>query len=225
MNKREDVLMNTLKKLAVVVLSICLLVPGIAFTSQAADGQIWFSDPQTSVGDNVEVDIEIRGNGEPIGDTDIVLQYDESALELINSDADMQYEGNGQLHYTGKGTGTETQLETTLVFRALQAGSTKITVKSSSGYLYSDEGLYFQEGNSTVSIEAAADGTTSIPAGQGTTTLAGSDTVTVGSETYTLAEDFMPISIPQGFSETMLTYNGAERKFVVNDSAEPFANI
>lgn len=209
--------MNTLKRLAAVMLSVCLLVPCIVFTSHAADGQIWFSDPQTSVGENVEVDIEIRGNGEPIGDTDIVLKYDESALELISSDADMQYEGNGTLHYTGKGTGSETQLDTTLVFRALQAGSTQITVESSSGYLYSDEGLYFQEGNSTVSIQAAADGTTSIPAGQGNAETGG-ETVTVGSQTYTLSEDFLPVSIPQGFNETMLTYNGAERKFVANES-------
>lgn len=210
--------MKTLKRLAAMMLSVCLLVPVIAFTSHAADGQIWFSDPTTSVGENVEVDIEIRGNGQPIGDTDIVLKYDETALELVDGGADMQKEGTGTLHYTGKGTGTEIQLSTKLVFRALQAGSAKITVESSSGYLFSDEGLYFQEGNSTVTINPAADGTTSVPASQTTPVSGDGGPVTVGSQSYTFAEDFMPISIPEGFAETMLTYNGAERKFVANAS-------
>ncbi len=208
--------MNTLKRLAIVCLSVCFIVPCVVFTSHAADGTIWFSDPSTSVGENVEVDLVVKGNGEAIGDTDIVLNYDPAYLEFISGGIDIRNEGNGKLHYTGKGTGSEAELSTTLVFRALQTGSPQVTVESSSGYLFSDEGLYFQEGNSTISIRAAADGTTSVPGGQ--SAMLTGETVTIGDVTYTLAEDFIPVTIPQGFFETMVTYNGADRRFVANEN-------
>ncbi len=208
--------MNTLKKLATACLSVCFIVFCVVLTSHAADGTIWFSDPQTRVGENVEIDFKVKGNGEAIGDTDIVLNYDPTMLEFISGGSDIMNEGNGKLHFTGKGTGEEAELTATLVFRALQTGSPQVTVESSSGYLFSDEGLYFQEGFSTVSVSAAADGTTSVPGGQ-SATLPG-ETVTVGETTYSLAEDFIPVTIPQGFTETMVTYNGAERRFVANEN-------
>lgn len=208
--------MNTLKKLATTCLSVCFIISCAVFTSHAADGTIWFSDPQTRVGENVEIDFKVKGNGEAIGDTDIVLNYDPTMLEFISGGSDITNEGNGKLHFTGKGTGEEAELTATLVFRALQTGSPQVTVESSSGYLFSDEGLYFQEGFSTVSVSAAADGTTSVPGGQ--SAMLPGETVTVGDTTYSLAEDFIPVTIPQGFSETMVTYNGAERRFVANEN-------
>lgn len=208
--------MKTIKKLAVLLLSLCLAVPAFTVAVSAAQGTLMFSDPSTKVGETVEVDLVVRTRGVPIGDAEVVMKYDAEAIEFLGGEG-VEEEGSGSLTYSGGGTGTETELRTTMRFKALHIGDTKITVERSKAYLYSDETLSLTEGSSVISIQVADDGTTSVeptPDENRPTDIA----VSVSGTQYRFSDGFSPADIPGGFKETSLPYEGADHKFVVSDS-------
>ena len=67
-------------------------------------------------------------------------------------------------------------------------------------------------------INAADDGSTSIEASSTAGTAAATDVkVTVDGVEYSFSEAFTSTDIPEGYTETTLTFNGAERKFVTSE--------
>ena len=209
--------MKVLKKFAGMILAICLMVPMIGTIAFAAEGVLMFSDPSAKVGDNVNVDLVVRSNsGETVGNVQVNMTYDPAALEFVSGEG-FTADGSGALTFTGTGDGAE--LRETMTFRALTTGEAKITVNSSTASLASNETLELSQGSSTVTIAAADDGTTSVePTG---TTAAGETTdivVTVNGTDYNFSEAFTNNDIPEGYSETTLTFNGADRKFVANEA-------
>ena len=209
--------MKVLKKFAGMILAICLMVPMIGTIAFAAEGVLMFSDPSTKVGDNVNIDLVVRSNsGETVGNVQVNMTYDPAALEFVSGEG-FTADGSGALTFTGTGDGAE--LRETMTFRALTTGEAKITVNSSTASLASNETLELSQGSSTVTIAAADDGTTSVePTG---TTAAGETTdivVTVNGTDYNFSEAFTNNDIPEGYSETTLTFNGADRKFVANEA-------
>ena len=210
--------MKAMKKLASVILAVCLVFPVMPVVVNAAEGELMFSDPETKVGENVSVDLVINAAGAPIGDADVTMSYDTSALEFV-SGSGVQADGAGKLTYFGSGTGSETELRTTMEFRALKAGDAQITVDSYTAYLYSDETLNLTEGSSAISIAAADDGSTSVEASSPSGTAAATDIkVTVDGTEYSFSEAFTSADIPDGYSEVKLMFNGEERKFVENEA-------
>lgn len=211
--------MKALKKLAGLILAVCLMVPMLGTVVFAADGVLMFSDPSTKVGENVGVDFVVQSSGGTVGSVNVTMSYDASVLEFVSGDG-FSADGSGTLTYTGTGSGSE--LRTTVTFRALQATDTTITVSSSTASLSSGETLNLELGSSAISIAAADDGTTSVePTTTAQTTDTGSDTgitVTVNGTDYRFSEAFTTTDIPEGYSETTMTFNGGERKFVVNDA-------
>lgn len=209
--------MKVLKKFAGMILAICLMVPMIGTIAFAAEGVLMFSDPSAKVGDNVNIDLVVRSNsGETVGNVQVNMTYDPAALEFVSGEG-FTADGSGALTFTGTGDGAE--LRETMTFRALTTGEAKITVNSSTASLASNETLELSQGSSTVTIAAADDGTTSVePTG---TTAAGETTdivVTVNGTDYNFSEAFTNNDIPEGYSETTLTFNGADRKFVANEA-------
>lgn len=211
--------MKALKKFAGLVLALCLMVPMFGTAVFAADGVLMFSDPSTKVGENVGVDLVVQSGGGTVGSVNVTMSYDASVLEFVSGDG-FSADGSGTLTYTGTGSGSE--LRTTVTFRALQATDTTLSVSSSSATLSSGETLNLEQGSSAISIAAADDGTTSVaPTTTAESSGAGSDTgvtVTVNGTDYHFSEAFTTTDIPEGYSETTMTFNGAERKFVVNEA-------
>ena len=209
--------MKVLKKFAGLILAVCLMVPMIGTVAFAAEGVLMFSDPSAKVGDNVDIDLVVQSSsGETVGDVEVNMTYDPTALEFVSGDG-FTADGSGALTYTGTGDGAE--LRKTMTFRALKTGEAKINVNSTTASLASDETLELREGSSTVTIAVADDGTTSVePSG---TSAAGETTdivVTVNGMDYNFSEAFTTNDIPDGYSETTMTFNGEERKFVANEA-------
>lgn len=211
--------MKALKKFAGLVLALCLMAPMFGTAVFAADGVLMFSDPSTKVGENVGVDLVVQSGGGTVGSVNVTMSYDASVLEFVSGDG-FSADGSGTLTYTGTGSGSE--LRTTVTFRALQATDTTLSVSSSSATLSSGETLNLEQGSSAISIAAADDGTTSVaPTTTAESSGAGSDTgvtVTVNGTEYHFSEAFTTTDIPEGYSETTMTFNGEERKFVVNEA-------
>lgn len=209
--------MKVLKKFAGMILAICLMVPMIGTVAFAAEGVLMFSDPSAKVGDNVDIDLVVQSNsGETVGDVEVNMTYDPTALEFVSGEG-FTADGSGALTFTGTGDGAE--LRETMTFRALKTGEAAISVTGTTASLASDETLELREGSSTVTIEAADDGTTSV---EPTATAAAGETtdivVTVNGTDYNFSEAFTANDIPEGYSETTLTFNGEERKFVSNEA-------
>ena len=118
------------------------------------------------------------------------MSYDATSLEFV-SGTGVQADGSGKLTFSGSGTGSETELRTTIEFRALKAGDTTINVDEYTAYLYSDESLNLSQGSSAVKINAADDGSTSIEASSTAGTAAATDVkVTVDGVEYSFSEAF-----------------------------------
>lgn len=214
--KKEEERMKVMKKIATFILSVCLIVPCFGMLTYAADGQIVFSDPSTKVGETVEVTGVVRA-GAAIGDADLNLTYDTEYLKFKSGD-NVTESGSGQLVYSGKGTGSETELRFNMQFDVLKEGTAKIEVSSYKAWLYSDETLNCTEGSSAVTI-AAGDGTTPTDTTEGSTT---DVKVTVNGTEYTLSESFSEAEIPLGFAEATMEYEGAQRKVVKQQTADVY---
>ena len=217
-NTKEVNYMKALKKIAGLVIALCLMVPIFGTAVFAADSVLMFSDPSTKVGENVGVDLVVQSGGDTVGSVSVTMSYDASVLEFVSGDG-FTADGSGTLTYTGTGSGSE--LRTTVTFRALQATDTTLSVSSSSATLASGETLNLEQGSSAISISPADDGTTSVEPTASETPDAGSDTgitVTVNGKDYHFSEAFTSTDMPEGFTETAMTFNGEERKFAVNDA-------
>ena len=152
--------MKVFKKLAGLVLAVCLAVPVFGTVAFAADGVLMYSDPSTKVGENVSIDLVVQSNsGETVGNVQVNMNYDPTALEFVSGEG-FTADGSGALTYSGTGSGAE--LRVPMTFRALKAGEAKVNVDSTSATLADGETLELRQGSSTVTIEAADDGTTQV---------------------------------------------------------------
>ena len=66
--------MKMMKKAAAMILSVCLTVPMFGTIVSAAQGQLMFSDPETKVGETVDVSLVVKTGGDAIGDADITMR-------------------------------------------------------------------------------------------------------------------------------------------------------
>src|SRR5699024_4123614 len=119
------------------------------------------------------------------------MSYDTAAIEFVSGDG-FEADGSGTLTYTG--TGSSSELRSTVQFRALTAGETKITVSDSSATVASGDTLNLTEGSSTITINAADDGATSVEpstaSGTETAETATDIVVTVNGVDYNFSEAF-----------------------------------
>ena len=117
-----------MKKLQYIMLTFlfcCLL----AFSSLAASGQISFSDPKVTAGEEVNVTMKIKSGDSSLSSAELELSYDSSLLEF-ESGTDASG-GEGSIHVSGAGSGAGSgTLEYNFRFRTLGSGETTINVVS-----------------------------------------------------------------------------------------------
>ena len=98
--------MKVFKKLAALVLAVCLMIPMFPTLVSAADGVLMFSDPSTKVGEDVSIDLVVQSSSGTVGDVNVSMNYDTTALEFLSGDG-FSADGAGGLTYTGTGSGSE----------------------------------------------------------------------------------------------------------------------
>ena len=118
-----------MKLIRTVFLSIMLCTLS-AFTAFCAQGSISFSDPQVTVGDEVNVSMKISADeGTALDNANVVLLYPSGNLEFISgTDADG---GAGAIRVHGASNGKGTALlEYNLKFKTSNAGTFNISIDS-----------------------------------------------------------------------------------------------
>ena len=152
MNKKEGKNMNVAKKISSVLLALCLMVPCFSMVAYAADGKISFSDPETKVGEVVEVKCAVRSTSGSLGDVEVNLSYDSDALSFKSGDG-AESDEDGSVTCIGNGGSSEQIFM--LSFEALKEGSTQITVSGATVSSGDGSELNLDEGNSTIKIARA----------------------------------------------------------------------
>lgn len=220
MKRKEGKSMRIARKISSILLTLCLVVPYFSMVVNAADGRISFTDPETKVGDIVEVKCAVRSTGGALGDVEVQLSYDSESLSFDSGDG-AESDEDGSVTCTGNGGSAEQIFM--LKFQALKEGNTQITVSDAT--IASSEGneLTLEEGNSTIKI---AEGDPSKieekeeeeDAGSDETSQASADDIQVdvdGTE-YILTDKFPEGDIPEGYERTTVTLDGQERQMVAN---------
>ena len=202
--------MNKVKnKLSLAFICVCMIIFSQAFVCFAADGTLQFSDPSGKVGEEITVTVKMDAGGAAIGDGDVTVSYDSSKLEFVRGTNASG--GAGTVTLSASGTGTETELNYDMVFKALAEGTSTIEVTSSTAYLFSDETLNLQNGAATVTV-GAGDGTAAAAA-----PAAGDGGIDISGTSYSIYNDFTDALIPDGFSKTVVSCNGADYNGVQQD--------
>lgn len=153
-------MITKIKKLAAGLLLLALMtaaLPGQLLVSFAATGKITFSDPSVTVGNQVSVSMKITStSGEGLGASDVMLEYDSSMLEFISGTSANGGAGSVRVLGTMESEG-QTSFSFTLKFKALQAGTTTIKVKSQEVYDSGSQTVTISHvGSSAVKVNAPA---------------------------------------------------------------------
>ncbi|MCI8454100.1 MAG: hypothetical protein HFE84_05735 [Lachnospiraceae bacterium] len=129
--------MNKIKKTLAAGFALLMLTAGCLsgriFTSYAATGKITFSDPSATVGNQVSVNMKITSAEGALGSSDVMLEYDASALRFESGTGASGDAGRIRVVGAMESTNQKT-FSFTLKFTALKAGTTNITVQSQEVY-------------------------------------------------------------------------------------------
>ena len=118
--------------------------------SFAAEGTVQITDTTGKVGEEITIPVSISTAGEPIGDGSLTLNYDSAMLEFVGGDNASG--GDGVVSLNASGTGTETSLNYTIVFKCIGEGNTVLQSTGSTAYLFSDETLYLPDVSTNITI-------------------------------------------------------------------------
>ncbi len=206
--------MKLMKKISVILLSLCLCMPCFSMVAHAANGRISFTDPETAVGEMVEVRCVLRSTSGNMGNIEVVLNYDSSALRF-DSGSGVSDDGNGALTCTSTGGSAEVSFD--MQFQALKEGDTSITISSATVADANGNALTFDQGSSAVKI-AEGDPSKITEGGDSSSESAEDAAVEVNGVSYTLTDNFADTDIPSGYTRTQVSYEGAERQMVTNAS-------
>ena len=206
--------MKIMKKIAALMLALCLTITMYSVMSYAASGRVSFTDLQAKTGETVEVACALRAGSGSLESFNITLKYDPSLLSFQEGSG-VTKESDGVLKFSGKGDGTN-KIRFTMKFQALKAGTTKIEVTDSTGTVTGGETVECVNGSSTIQIAEGTNTPAATPeqpqeenGGD-----ANQNGITISGKSYQFSEEFASTSIPVGFVETKLPYDGGERKFV-----------
>lgn len=208
--------MKKLRKVAAMLMAVCLMAVCFSFTALAADGSLQFTDPSATAGENVTVTAKMRTGGAAIGDGKVTVSYDTSALEFISGENASG--GDGTIELSSTGDGTVSELSYTMEFKALKEGQAVLSVSGYTAYLYSDEQLNLTLGTSTITV-APGNGETA-PEEQPAAQPSGETTsVKIDSKNYTIVDEISEALIPVGFTATTYKIEGADHNVLVQETS------
>ena len=217
--------MKFTKKIATILLSVCLIVPCFSVMALAANGVIFFSDLETSVGDEFTITGTAVVSGDVIGDATIHMTYDPSYMRFEEGDG-VNADTDGNLTFKGSGDGSSDRIEFTMKFQALQEGSTRLEQGDAMVTDSAGSSVACEEGYADVVIQESFSGTGGrvVPdAGTGAgdpskiKDVASGTSVTIDGQEYTLSGDFSDSMIPAGFTAGEITYNDSTYKGAVQE--------
>ena len=209
--------MKMMKKLATLLLAICLVVPCFSMVSFAADGKIMFTDPSTKVGETLEVAGVVSKSRGNFGKIEITMTYDTDYLKFKSGNGIVEAQA-GEITYTGDATNeTGSRKEFKITFDVLKAGTTKLEIKNATIKNVAGAVLDYTKGSSTITI-AQGEGTTVTDPVVDTPTDTTGATVDVDGKTYTISNTIPTNEIPEGYVASTLEYDLVKYNVVYSEN-------
>lgn len=202
--------MKIMKRISVMILTVCLLIPCFSMLVFAADGIIFFTDLETSVGETFTITGTVVVRGGEAGDAVVRMSYDTTYIRFVEGDG-VNADSNGTLTYTGSGDGNSDRIEFTMTFQALQEGSTRMEQDSANVTDAYGDTVECESGYADIAI-GEGDPSLIVPMGKTTP-------ITVDGVEYTLSEAFNESELPTGFVSGDITYNGEMYKGAVQEAS------
>jgi len=142
---------KTIKLLILTVFSIISL----SFSVFAADGLIYFTDPEVEAGSNVEVEMTVQCDTDKVGDVNVLLKYPSEDLVFI--DGTSASGGAGTIRVHGRGTNTENgKYVFALNFATKNQGEYSVTIDSEEVYTETGSPITItHKGSSKVTVTAS----------------------------------------------------------------------
>ena len=200
--------MKMMKKVAVLLLAVCLTIPCFSMLTHAASGKIMFTDPTTAVGETLELKGVLTSSTD-IEDRKVVMTYDTTMLRFKEGN-NVQELTAGELTYEVSGKRDGNRVEFLMYFDVLKEGNTKVEAKSYEAWDSANEAIQCSLGSSAIKIEEGE-----LPPVDTTPVVTGVEVVVDGT-VYTLVNDFEDSQIPAGYEVSAIEYNGSPCKVVVN---------
>ena len=210
-----------MRKVAMMFLTLCMVVPYFSMLTYAASGRIMFTDPSTKVGETVAVKGVLEADAS-IEDRRILMSYDTDMLKFKEGE-DVTETSAGALRYevTSGDVSTNGRVEFMMYFDVLKEGTAKIEVTDykawTSGANY--EEISCDKGSSTITIaagEGAVDEPTDNPTDEPGDVSDSTSMVEVAGVLYTLTSEFKESDIPEGFEQTTMEYDGNQYNVVTD---------
>ena len=192
--------MKKLKKILALLVCASMTFMMCGIVSFAADGELRFSDPSTTVGATVEVTARLSAD-DGLGTVNATLSYDSQYLRFVSGSG--VTDNGGQLQLTGEGGGSS-EVSWSMQFQALAEGTTQITISSVSASTSGGSTVSVTQGNSTITI---GEGDPSLIKDE-TTTSGGGGNIEIDGQTYTVSTEIPDILIPEGFVKADMSYGG-----------------
>lgn len=221
--------MKIVRKITMLMLSVCLVLPCFSMFTYAANGKIMFTDhPSAVVGETLNVRGAIEAES-ALEDMTVRMTYDTSMLKFTGGE-NVRETSAGELRFEIKGQVHGTRVQYNMSFDVLKEGTTQIKLLGYDIWLDSDEKIVCQEGYSTINIAEGESTSTEEPeqpeepqqpeeSEQPETPSEGIN-VDVNGVTYTFTDKFTAEDIPEGFTETTIEFEGAQRKVVHNADSD-----
>lgn len=197
--------MKLMKRLAAMLLAVCLVVPCASLAVNAADGLIFFTDLEgISVGETFTITGSVVNRDGNLSQVDLTMSYDSTAMRYVGGDDNVTDQGDGTLVYSGSVDGS--RLDFDMQFEALIQGETRLEQESAEVTDANGDTLNLLDppGYSDVQI-VEGDGTA---ASSSTTALASGVTLTVNDTEYTVASSYPDSELPAGFVSADITVGG-----------------
>ena len=206
--------MNTMKKIATLLLAVCLVVPCFSMLTHAANGKVMFTDPTTAVGETLELKGVLEA-GSAIEDRTVVMSYDTSKLKFTNGDH-VTETAPGKLTYDVKGEKSGTRVEFLMYFEVLQEGTATVKAESAVGFTTTNQKITWTSlGSSKITINPGQ--ATTEPADEPTAD-GPSAIVEVNGVSYTFSGQVPNDEIPEGFTSSTMEYAGSQYRIVTQES-------
>lgn len=205
-------MMKVMKKISTFLVCLCMMVCMVPAVAHAADGELRFSDPSTTVGATFEVTAKLSADY-TIDSCEATLTYDTSYLKFVGGEG--ATDNGGTITLTGTADG-DYELSWAIEFQALEEGGTKIQISDVSAVDTDGDPISVTRGNSAIEI------------GPGDPSLIKDDVpdgeqVDVNGTTYTIAGEISEIVIPHGFVASEMNYNGTTYPAVIQENGDTVA--
>ena len=209
--------MKKVKKIIVSFLLMCMLCVGMTCVASATAAEFRFSDPQTSVGAEVDVTAKVS-SAKALNTIQATLSYDKTKLRFISGDDATG--GDGTITISRNDENAGTTMEFNLKFQALDEGTTSVEVAKVDGIDSNGVALEITPGSSSVSI---AEGDKSLIQEEDTSSAAGGTEVKIGKSKYIVTDDFSDTIIPDGFVRDALKFEGTDHQIIKQESSGALA--